>query len=53
MDVATSTREQVRRYTEKGMTPREIALLLHVTTQNVYKHLAAIRRESEAKEASA
>jgi hypothetical protein len=39
-----STRELVAEMTAKGLTPRQIALALGLTTQAIYKHLKAIER---------
>jgi hypothetical protein len=33
------TREAVRDYTLKGLSPREISVLLGISTQRVYVHL--------------
>jgi DNA-binding CsgD family transcriptional regulator len=33
------SRQSVKEYTEKGLTPREIAQLLGISTQRVYVHL--------------
>lgn len=40
--MAEPTRKRVADLIEKGLTVREIADLLRVTTQNVYKHLKAL-----------
>jgi len=33
--------------TEQGLTPRQIAVLLNLSTQAVYKHLANIKQDAE------
>ena len=38
-----TTREQIAELVAKGLTVRQIADLLRVSTQNVYKHLKALR----------
>lgn len=38
-----SRRIRVEELTEKGCSPREIALLLGISTQAVYKHLKRIK----------
>lgn len=43
------TKEKVRRRHEQGDSPREISLLLGISTQAVYQHL----REIEAEQAEA
>lgn len=51
--MTTSTRERVAQLTEQGLKVREIATVLNVSTQAVYKHLKALdlepptRREGE------
>ena len=45
-----SKRERVRELHEQGLSRREIALALHITTQAVYQHLKAL---DEAKEKAA
>lgn len=48
-----SKRDDVREmFYERGLRPREIATLLGISTQAVYKHLTAIRQEIETKAAS-
>ena len=37
-----TTREQIAELVAKGLTVRQIADLLRVSTQNVYKHLKAL-----------
>lgn len=51
MDVATTTREQVRDRLTRGQPVREIALILGITTQAVYKHKKAIELETKPEEA--
>ena len=46
-----ATRKRVRDMRKRGMSVREIALILHISTQAVYKHIAAL--ESEKAEATA
>jgi hypothetical protein len=41
------TRAKVRNLSKKGMSVREIGLLLGISTQAVYKHLARINREPQ------
>lgn len=43
MEAKRSTRERVRELTDQGLTPREIAKLLDLSTQAIYKHLHALR----------
>lgn len=43
-----STREEVKRLLDKGLTVRQIAAVLHLTTQAVYLHVAKLREDSEA-----
>jgi DNA-binding CsgD family transcriptional regulator len=45
--VAETTRDRVRQMTEQGLTPRQIAVLLNLSTQAVYKHLANIKQDAE------
>lgn len=42
------TREQVRRLQAKGLSVREIATLLSISTQAVYKHLRKIEQQKAA-----
>lgn len=43
----TSTKERVREMRfERGLKVREIATLLHISTQAVYQHLDKIQQES-------
>lgn len=37
-----TTREQVAELIERGLTVRQVAQLLNVSTQAVYKHLGAL-----------
>lgn len=39
------TRQRVLRMTKDGLTPRQIALALGISTQAVYQHLARLRKE--------
>jgi hypothetical protein len=41
----TPVRDRVRELHAKGLTAREIATLLAISTQRVYQHLDAIRTE--------
>lgn len=45
MNQRESKLEKVRELHEKGRSPREIALLLGITTQAVYLHMKSIRNE--------
>lgn len=47
-DPTRDTRERVRELDEKGLSPREIAHLLNISTQRVYQHLKAIEKERAA-----
>lgn len=38
-DILSTTRAAVKEYTEKGLSPREIATLLGISRQRVYVHL--------------
>ena len=40
--MAETTRERIEDLIQKGLTARQIADLLRVSTQNVYKHLKAL-----------
>jgi len=42
------TRQRVSDMTAAGMTPRQIALALSISTQAVYLHLKKLREEDEA-----
>ena len=46
MSSTASTRERVRQLTEQGLSVREVASILNVSTQAVYKHLKRIEAES-------
>ena len=50
----STTRLAVKDYTEKGLSPREIAQLLGISTQRVYVHLRKLELEpaTEKEEAS-
>lgn len=37
-----TTRDRIEELIKKGLTPRQIADLLRVSTQNVYKHLKTL-----------
>lgn len=39
MTELSQTRKAVRDYTKRGMTPRDISILLNISTQRVYHHL--------------
>ena len=41
----TSTRERVRQLTAQGLTVREIASILSLSTQAIYKHRKAIEAD--------
>lgn len=41
-----STRERVTTLTEQGLTAREIAAALGLTTQAIYRHLKAIETDT-------
>lgn len=43
-----TTRDRVRQLTGQGLTVREVASILNVTTQAIYKHLKAIEAEESA-----
>lgn len=43
-----STQDVVRRMTDDGWTPREIAQRLHISTQAVYYHLERLADEYDA-----
>lgn len=45
-DSTQSTREKVADYLDKGLTVREIAGLLGLTTQAIYKHTRSIEEAS-------
>ncbi len=45
-----TTRDKVLEMTLRGLTPREIAILLQVTTQNVHYHLDKLREVGELPE---
>lgn len=45
--MALSTRERIEKMTKQGLSVREIALALHITTQAVYKHLKRIEAEKQ------
>lgn len=47
-DTTRSTRERVRDLKAQGLTVREIATVLNVTTQAVYKHLKRLEAEQNA-----
>ena len=49
-DSTRNTRERVKQLTDAGHTPRDIALLLGISTQRVYQQKKKIE-ESEAAEA--
>lgn len=40
-------RERVREMKEQGLTPRQIALILGISTQRVYQHLKRIKDDQE------
>lgn len=42
MSAKASTKERVAQLVEQGLTVREIATILNVSTQAVYKHLKAM-----------
>lgn len=42
------TKGEVKRLTADGFTPRQIARLLDISTQAVYQHLQALRRDGES-----
>ena len=44
----TSTRERVRQLTAQGLTVREIASILSLSTQAIYKHRKAIEADDAA-----
>lgn len=52
-DSRRDTRFRVRQLSEAGHTPREIALLLHISTQRVYQHRKKIALEEAADKAGA
>ena len=43
-----TTRERVRQLTAQGLTVREIASILSLSTQAIYKHLRKIEAEADA-----
>lgn len=45
--MAETTKERIADLRQKGLTVREIAGLLKVSTQNVYKHLKALEAEKQ------
>ena len=42
----TSTRERVRQLTATGLTVREVAAILSLSTQAIYKHRKAIEADA-------
>lgn len=44
----TKRQQEVKEKLDQGLKPREIALLLGITTQAVYLHIKAIREAEEA-----
>lgn len=44
----SDSRRKVRELHERGLTPREIAARLGMTTQNVYVHLTKMRRSADS-----
>jgi len=42
----STTKEQVKKLADKGLTARQIAAVLHISTQAVYQHLAKLREEA-------
>lgn len=51
--MAESKKEKVRELNEAGLTKRQIASVLNISTQAVYQHLATIKRESDQQEQTA
>jgi DNA-binding NarL/FixJ family response regulator len=47
---AAPRRQQVRDLLARGLTIRQIATVMGITTQGVYDHVAGIEREDAAKE---
>lgn len=47
--MAETTRQRIEDLIQKGLSVREIADLLRVSTQNVYKHLKALGIEPPAR----
>lgn len=43
-----TTRDQVAAYLEQGLTVRQIAQLLGISTQAVYKHLKRIEQDRQS-----
>ncbi len=41
----SASRQAVKDYTEKGLTPREIARLINISVQRVYVHLQKLGME--------
>lgn len=48
----SATRKRVKEMRSRGMSVREIALILHISTQAVYKHIAALDAAKTKKEAA-
>lgn len=46
--MTTSTRDRIADLLAEGKKPREIALELGCTTQNVYKHIARLEKKEPA-----
>lgn len=47
-----SKRQRVKELTEQGLKPRQIALVLGISTQAVYQHLQKLRDAGELREAA-
>jgi hypothetical protein len=48
-----TVRPKVAKLLSQGHTPREIATQLDITTQRVYQHMAALKKQAERREATA